>query len=157
MKTFLSNVILALIWGALSGEITGINLLFGFIMGYIILYLAQRVTGNSRYFGRVWSIIVFMLYFLYELVVASLRVAYDVMTPTHYNKPGIIAYALDQLTDIEITLLANVISLTPGTLSLDVSEDRKTLYIHAMFIDDADELRREIKNGLERRLLEVLR
>ena len=54
-------------------------------------------------------------------------------------------------------LLANLVSLTPGTLSLEVSEDRRVLYIHAMFVDDRDALRRQIKDGFERRLLEVMR
>ena len=72
-------------------------------------------------------------------------------------RPGIVAIPLEARTDDEITLLANVISLTPGTLSLDVSDDRKVLYIHAMFIDDEQQLRDEIKSGFERRLLDVLR
>ena len=72
-------------------------------------------------------------------------------------RPGVIGIPLDAKTDLEITMLANVISLTPGTLSLDVSPDRKTLYIHAMYVVDPDELRREIKDGLERRLMELLR
>ncbi len=60
-------------------------------------------------------------------------------------------------SDVEITLLANLVTLTPGTLSLDVSEDRSTLFVHAMFVDDPDVLRREIKHGFERRVLELLR
>jgi multicomponent Na+:H+ antiporter subunit E len=106
---------------------------------------------------KVGQVVRFLLVFLKELMVASIRVAYDVVTPTYYMRPGIIAIPLDAKTDLEITLLANVISLTPGTLSLDVSEDRKTLYIHAMFIDNENDLRREIKDGLEKRLLEVMR
>ena len=72
-------------------------------------------------------------------------------------RPGVIGIPLDAETDLEITMLANVISLTPGTLSLDVSEDRKTLYIHAMYVENPDDLRTEIKDGLEKRLLELLR
>ncbi|NNJ70240.1 MAG: Na+/H+ antiporter subunit E, partial [Kiritimatiellales bacterium] len=71
--------------------------------------------------------------------------------------PGVIGIPLDAETDLEITMLANIISLTPGTLSLDVSEDRKTLYIHAMYVINPEDLRNEIKDGLERRLLELLR
>ena len=79
------------------------------------------------------------------------------ITPPFYSRPGIVAVPLDARTDFEIMTLANLISLTPGTLSLDVSEDRRTLYVHAMFIDDPDALRREIKQGMERRVLEALR
>jgi multicomponent Na+:H+ antiporter subunit E len=61
------------------------------------------------------------------------------------------------MSDNEITMLSNLLTLTPGTLSLDVSADRKVLYVHAMYIDDVDEVRRKIKEGFERRILEVLR
>jgi multicomponent Na+:H+ antiporter subunit E len=72
--------------------------------------------------------------------------------------PGVIAVPLDARTDAEITLLANLITLTPGTLSIDVSADRKVLYIHTMDLgDDPVRFRREIKEGFERRLLEVMR
>lgn len=64
---------------------------------------------------------------------------------------------IEAKTDLEITLLANLITLTPGTLTLDVAPDRKSLYVHAMFVDDPEQIRAEIKNGMERRLLEVMR
>ena len=57
---------------------------------------------------------------------------------------------------LQIVSLANLISLTPGSLSLDVSPDRKTLYVHVMFVDDPDMIRREVKEGLERRVMEAL-
>lgn len=157
MTMFLANIILALIWGAMSGEMTFSSFLLGYIVGYIILLLTQRFSGESRYFGKVWHSFLFIFFFLREMLVASVRVAYDVLTPTHHNRPGIIKYSVEGLNAIEITLLAKIISLTPGTLSLDVSEDGKWLYIHAMFIDDPEELKREIKMTLEKRLLEVIR
>nr|WP_253451995.1 Na+/H+ antiporter subunit E [Halomonas sp. Y3] len=63
---------------------------------------------------------------------------------------------LEARTELEITMVANLISLTPGTLSLDVSDDRKVLYIHAMFLDDEEELRRNLKE-MEYRALELFR
>ena len=72
-------------------------------------------------------------------------------------RPGVVAIPLDAETDAEITLLANLITLTPGTLSLDVSDDRRVLYIHAMYVDDVEELRRSIKDGFEKRVMELLR
>jgi multicomponent Na+:H+ antiporter subunit E len=97
------------------------------------------------------------LFFIWELILANLRVAYDVVTPRHHMRPGVIGVPLAAHTDLEITVLSSMISLTPGTLSLDVSADRKILYIHAMYIDDVDAVRRKIKDGFERRVLEVLR
>ena len=73
--------------------------------------------------------------------------------------PGVVAIPLDARTDVEITLLANLITLTPGSVSLDLSEDRRVLYVHAMYIvgGDVDAYRRAVKEGLERRVLELLR
>jgi multicomponent Na+:H+ antiporter subunit E len=71
-------------------------------------------------------------------------------------RPGVIGIPLRARTDLEITVLANLITMTPGTLSLDVSPDRRTLYIHAMYIHDPEALRRDIQDNLERRVLELL-
>jgi multicomponent Na+:H+ antiporter subunit E len=97
------------------------------------------------------------LFFIWELILANLRVAHDGRTPRHYMRPGVLAVPLDAQTDLEITMLSNLITLTPGTLSLDISVDRRVLYLHAMYIDDVEEVRKKIKYGYERRILEVLR
>lgn len=154
---FLYNIALAFTWSVLNGSIDSRSLVIGFVVGYFILGAMHLEGEKSAYFRKVGQTLGFIALFLKELMVSSFRVAYDVVTPTYYMKPGVIAIPLDAETDAEITLLANVITLTPGTLSLDVSEDRKALYIHAMFIDDPDELRREIKDGLEKKLLKVMR
>lgn len=157
MNAFLWNLSLAFIWATMSGRFTLVNLLVGFGLGYGILLLAQRIVGTAAYSWRVWRLMGFVPFFLWELLLANLRVAYDVVTPTLRMRPGVVAIPLEAQTDTEITLLANLLTLTPGTLSLDVSEDRRTLYIHAMFIGEPERVRRRIKDGFERRLLEVLR
>jgi multicomponent Na+:H+ antiporter subunit E len=160
MNVFLWNLLLALIWTAMSGQFTLTNLLVGLVIGYGSLFLAQPVSGPSPYFMKVYRIAAFFLFFLWELLLANLRVAHDVITPRLRTRPGVVAIPLEAQTDVEITLLANLISMTPGTLSLDVSEDRCTLYLHAMFVDeqsDPEALQRHIKEGFERRLLEILR
>ncbi len=90
---------------------------------------------------------------------ANLKVTWDVITPKFYMQPGVIAYPLVANTDMEITILANLISLTPGTLSLEVSEDRKILYFHAMYIKNGDieGAIREVREGFEKKLLEITR
>ena len=157
MNMFLYNIALAFLWALLNGEVNDTNLIIGFLIGYLILGTVRFRNQTTSYFAKVSQAVRFALVFLKELMVSSVRVAYDVITPTDHAKPGVIAVPLDAETDAEIALLANVITLTPGTLSLDVSEDRKTLYIDAMFIDDPDAMRREIKDGLEKRLLELMR
>ena len=133
------------------------TLVQGFIVGYGALWLTRPLYGESRYFMRVATIIRLGLFFIKALVVSNLRVLWDVVTPAHISRPGIIGILLDARTDLEIMLVANLISLTPGTLSVDLSEDRRTLYVHVMFLDDIEAVRQEIKQGLERRVLEVLR
>ncbi len=157
MNYFFFNVFLALVWALASGHISLLNLVIGFLLGYGVLWFSQPLIGPSRYFQRLPVLLRFAGYFFWQLLLSNLRVAYDVVTPHLYMRPGIVAVPLDAKTDQEITLLANLITLTPGTLSLDVSEDRRTLYVHAMFVDSPDEVRESIKNGFERRLLELMR
>lgn len=156
--TFLMwNILLALSWAGLTEKVTASNLSIGFLIGFVILFLVRRLLRPSLYFPKVRQVLNLATFFVWELMLANLRIAYEVITPTYYMKPGVVAIPLDVETDAEITLLANLITLTPGTLSLDVSQDRRVLYIHAMYIDDIEELRRSIKDGFEKRVAEVLR
>ncbi|CAN5273741.1 Na+/H+ antiporter subunit E [soil metagenome] len=157
MRALLLNFLLALTWAAVTGIFSARNLTIGFVLGFLILLFADRTTDHASYIGRIIKLGSFIGFFVWELMVANIRMAHSVITPSTTMRPGVIAIPLSAKTDAEITLLANLISLTPGTLSIDVSTDRKTLYIHAMFIDDVDTMRYEIKTGFERRLLEVLR
>jgi multicomponent Na+:H+ antiporter subunit E len=154
---FLLNILLAIAWILLTGELTAENFIEGLIIGYIILWVSKAALGGTRYFKKIPKAISFFLYFVKELIVANLKVAFDIITPKDYMEPGIVAVPLDAETDMEITLLANLITLTPGTLSLDVSKDKKVLYIHTLYLEDTEKFRSEIKNGMEKRLLEVLR
>ena len=157
MSLFTLNLFLAIVWAAIAGMFSLGGLMAGFALGYLVLWVTRHLYDDTRYFRRVFKAIALFAYFVTELVRSSFRVAYDVLTPTINARPGIVAVPLDARTDAEITLLANLIGLTPGSLGLDVSSDRKTLYVHVMFLEDPDKTRDEIKNGLERRLLEVMR
>ncbi|MBN2119224.1 MAG: Na+/H+ antiporter subunit E [Anaerolineales bacterium] len=157
MTYFMLNIALALAWAALTGNFNPANLIAGFALGYGALFVIRRALEPSDYFVKVWQVIGFVFFFLWELLLANLRVAHDVLTLRNYMKPRVIALPLDARTDAEITALAYFISLTPGTLSLDISTDRNTMFIHAMYAPDADALRREIKQGVERRLLRLMR
>jgi len=97
------------------------------------------------------------LLFLRELVLSALAVAWAVVQPKIGIRPALIAYPLTVTTDAQITLLANMITLTPGTLSVDVSEDRRTLYIHVLDMDSKEGLIGQIAAGFETRILEVTR
>jgi multicomponent Na+:H+ antiporter subunit E len=157
MSYLLINLVLALAWTALTGQFGPTNMLIGLVLGYVVLFISRRALGPSDYFVKVPLVFGFVAYFLRELVLANLRVALDVLTAQPRMQPRIIALPLEARTSGEITALSYLISLTPGTLSLDVSADREVLYIHAMYAQDADKVRQELKNDLERRLLAVMR
>ena len=152
------NLILTLVWSGLLGGITLANLVSGFLVSYILLWLVTRgQRGHDGYFGKLPRVFGFVGYYFWELVKSNAIIAYDVLTPTHHMKPGVIGIPIEAKTDLEITVLANFITMTPGTLSLDISPDRKTLYVHAMYIHDPEELRRDIKENFEPRVLALLR
>lgn len=157
IKYFLMNLLLSFIWVALTGSLSYSNFIFGLLLGFFVLWIMSRNEYDQRYFYRVPKIIGFLLYFIYEMIKANLQVAYDVMTPKYFFRPGVIRFPLSAKTDLEINVLSTFISLTPGTLILDVSEDKKALYIHVMYLNDPETFINGLKMGVERRLMEVLR
>ena len=150
------GLLLAIVWVGATGVTTLPNLFAGFLLALLVLAALRRRDGAGP-LRRLRRAVALAAYFAWEMLVANVRVAHDVLTPAYRMRPAVVAIPLDANTDLEITLLANLISLTPGTLSLDVSADRRTLYVHGMFVRDRDSFIRSIKSGLERRLLEVLR
>lgn len=157
MRLFALNLAIAIIWVAVWGNASFANLLLGFAVGFVALWVVKPLFGEPTYFQRFVGVLRLIGYFLYDLFMSSIRVIHDVLTPEIHSKPGIIAVPLDAETDAEILLTANLISLTPGTLSLDVSSDRKILYVHAMFLEDVEEMRRGLKDGMEAKILEAMR
>jgi multicomponent Na+:H+ antiporter subunit E len=157
VNLFLLNIFLALGFSAVLGQLNLSGFIAGFVVGYLALWLSKPLYGSTRYFERLPKVLGLITFFGKELLISNVKVLWDVITPQHISRPGIIAIPLDARTDAEIMLVANLISLTPGTLSLDLSEDRRLLYVHVMFLDDIDQMRRQIKQGLERRVLEVMR
>jgi multicomponent Na+:H+ antiporter subunit E len=153
------NLLLALAWAALQAEFTLGNLLVGYVLGYLILLLLVRggVLPESRYVGKVALALGLAAFFLKEWIFANIRLARDVLSTEYSIRPGIIAMPLDANRDSEILLLSALINLTPGSVALDVSPDRSTLYVHSMYVETADAARAEIKNGYERRILLLLR
>ncbi|MTI18940.1 Na+/H+ antiporter subunit E [Rhodobacteraceae bacterium RKSG542] len=154
---FLANLLMAVAWAAVSGSFTGLNLVFGFVLATLTLYVIREQVAFRRYIARSWRITKLALTFFWELVKSSWRVFIMLINPKLDVQPGIIAMPLTVTKDYEITLLANMITLTPGTLSMDVSEDRKTLYIHCVDVPDPDETIREIKESFERQIMEAFR
>ena len=157
MNLFALNLVLAFVWAFATGSLSEVNLLVGFLVGMGVLHVVGEALGDARYAVRFFRAIGLIGFFLIELALSSVRVAIDVLKPEMTMTPAVIAVPLDVRSDAEITLLANLISLTPGTLSLDVADDKPCLYVHAMYGEDPEAVADEIKRSFERRIQEVFR
>ncbi len=109
-----------------------------------------------RILMRLPRLVWFGLWFLWELTAANALVAWEVLTPRHHMRPGIVAVPTNTRSELETMWLANLISLTPGTLTLDVSEDQSVLYIHGLHIVTPDHLRERVQR-FEQKLLKAIR
>jgi multicomponent Na+:H+ antiporter subunit E len=148
----LGSLLLALTWIALQGEVSLVNLVTGYVIGYAILTLLGRGgVMPSTLAARTLHAIRLAAFFAWELLLANFRVAADVLRG-HRIEPAVVAIPLDITSDGEILLLSMLINITPGSVTIDLSDDRRTLYVHVMHMKSADETRREIKDGFERRV-----
>lgn len=162
------NVLLALAWMVLNNAYGPADLAVGLLFGFLVLRVSWRALADEpfilgRYLrfasGRpavmTWRWLRFLAFGFGEIVKSNIAVARAVLTPKMQLRPGIVAIPLDLKSDEGITTLANLITLTPGTVTLDISSDRKTLYIHAFEVTDAEALRRDTKAAFERRVQEL--
>lgn len=170
MGFFLRALSLAIVWAALQGAFSLPNLVFGLGVGAAVVWFVRPLyelsdprDQENPIWGRGFALrlvrmVVLVLVFLKELLLSGVRVAREVLRPTLRIQPGVIAYPLDVRTGREITVLANLISLTPGTLSLEVSDDRQVLFIHALLVEneEATEVRKSIKQSLEKHVARAL-
>ncbi len=158
MTLFILNIVLAAAWAISTGGYTMLNLLFGFILGGLALYVVrERFDGAETYFGRSGRILGLAWTFIRELILSGVRVALFALKPRLDFTPGIVAIPLSTDRDVEITILANMITLTPGTMSIDVSADKATIFVHAIDASDPDDLRRTTKRVFERRIMDAFR
>lgn len=150
-------VILALIWAGITGSFSGLNLLFGGLIGGVTVLLLRHTLTGPDHLRRARLALSLLGLFLYELMASAIRVAIIVLRPDMNKiiRPAIIGVPLSVKSDIQITMLANLITLTPGTLSVDLSPDRSTLYVHTLTFDTREAMIADIKNGFEKKVLEV--
>ncbi|MBD8065368.1 Na+/H+ antiporter subunit E [Devosia sp. PTR5] len=150
-------ILLAIGWGGITGNFSGLNLIFGAIIGGGAVLLLRDHVGSPSALRTVRHVLGLVLLFLYELVVSAVRVALIVIRPNIEKalSPAIVAVPVSLKTDAEITILANMITLTPGTLSIDVSADRQVIYVHTLALSSKEALVSEISDGFERKVREV--
>ncbi|WP_170008044.1 Na+/H+ antiporter subunit E [Bacillus fonticola] len=151
----LLNVLLAFVWMLLQVSFDGATFVIGYLLGLFILFVFRRFFPSRFYIGRVIAIVHLLLVFLKELVLSNVDVLKLVLKPKLDIQPGIFALPIEVKKDWEITVLANLITLTPGTLVIDV--DDGILYVHAVDLPNVEEAIQGIKDSFERLIREVSR
>jgi len=152
------SIVLSLFWSAISGEFTATNLFIGLLIGNFVLYLANGALDILWYFQKIRAFIFLIGMLFLELIRSSLHIAYDILTFKGRMRPGVIRLPLEVRTPAEITLLSNMISFTPGTLSLDLSQESRALYVHVMYLPDSIKIVAPVlKKKYESIVLELLR
>lgn len=156
-RLLLINLLISLFWPVLVGEFTLGTLFYGFGLGFIVLALLERRYGRLSL--RLFS---FTLYVIYAILESNVRLAvivlHNLVSTQPTVRPGIMAVPLELKHPLDITVLASIITLTPGTLSVDLrpeSDGSQTLFVHAMHIDRPDAFRDEIKTKFEARIFQM--
>ncbi|WP_444937739.1 Na+/H+ antiporter subunit E [Microbulbifer sp. JMSA002] len=155
MRVFLLNLILAISWSALTGNATLTNFCFGYFVGYLALRVSPKIPEGTKYFQRLPRLIRLGSFFLQELVLSSLRAVLEVFSPKLQSRPQVVRLPLEITDQTQIFILANLISLTPGTVVLEITPDNSGFLVHTMFVDDPDIFREEIHLGFEKRVREA--
>lgn len=160
MTFFALNVLLALVWASLWDSFTPVDLISGYLFGYVALWLARRLASGEqeeRYFRVLPQVFILFAYFVKELVKSCLMVARDCISPRPRLSPAVFRFPIGPKSDLEIFVLANLITLTPGTLTLDVTEDKDALIIHSIYAEDTDAVIEDLRSGMELRVSRVFR
>lgn len=136
---------LTAVWVTLWESVSAANLLGGVAVAGVVVYLLPPRTPVSRVGFRPFAAIRLILYFLWELILASAEVAWEVATPRNRIRPAVVSVQLD--TDVPgiITAVANMVSLTPGTITLEVDEDNRTLFIHVLHLKTVEDTRTSVR------------
>ncbi len=152
----LLTLTLIVVWQMLVNKLTLGNLLLGTILGLIIPVITSPYWPNRPRLRSVPRIIGYVLLVIWDIIVANVQVAYIILFKANANiKPAWISIPLDIRTPEAITVLAGTITLTPGTVSSDLSADGRSLLVHCLDAPDPDSVRDDIKNRYERRLKEI--
>ncbi|SDC18278.1 multicomponent Na+:H+ antiporter subunit E [Paenibacillus sp. UNCCL117] len=153
----LLNLMIAAVWMFLQNEWSAAQFIVGFLVGAGCIGLLRRFWPHDFYLRRLWAVLKLLALFAKELIASSIAVSLQLLRPKLAIRPGIFAYKTELKSDWEITVLSCLICLTPGTLTLDVSPDGQTLYIHALDIEDSEQLSGQIKETFEQAIMEVTR
>lgn len=151
------NIFISLMWMFLSEDYSFQTFLFGYIVGALLLFMLNRFFQGRFYLYPIYKAIVLILIFIRELILSNISIVKLVYSRKPDFEPGIFEMPIEVTKSWEITLLANLITLTPGTLTVAISDDQTKFFIHAMDIEDKEEAIFEIKNTFEKAIMEVTR
>ncbi len=148
--------VLAVVWTLLQNDVSAGMIVFGLILGIIIPWGTSIWWPDTPKGFRLGKMITYGLVVLWDIVVANVQVAWIVLTvPNSKLKPAWIEVPLELRQPEAITMLAGTITLTPGTVSSDLSAEGHSLLVHVLHTDDPDGVCHDIKTRYERRLLEI--
>jgi multicomponent K+:H+ antiporter subunit E len=151
----LFSLCLWLIWLLLGNTLAPGQILLGALIALTLPLFTVRFWPDRPRLRRPWKLLSYLAMLLWDITLANLVVARLILDPTRKLRPAFIRLPLDLCNDFAIVVLANTISLTPGTVSADLSLDRRTLLIHALDVEDEEELIVHIKYRYERPLQEI--
>ncbi len=153
------SLLLFVAWLVLNNTLAPGHLVLGALLAIVIPWLVAGLAAPQPAIKRYDLAGKYLLIVLYDIVVANIEVAIKVLGPVGKLRPGFVAVPLDFSGDspneLLITLLASTISLTPGTVSAEVSQDRKWLYVHVLHLEDEQALITQIKQRYEGKLKEI--
>lgn len=148
------SVILVIVWLLLNEFSVG-HLVLGSLLGIMIPWLTAPLSDPHERVKKPIRALRYLIMVLWDIVLSNFEVAVRIMRSNRHLRPGLIALPLDLTGQFPLAVLASTISLTPGTVSIDFSEDMKWLYIHALHVDDEQQLIQRIKSRYEAPLKEI--
>lgn len=154
---FLNNLLLAIIWVLATGALTEENFIFGFLISFGILYIITINREDRKYFTMLPKLLSFILFMSWEIIKSNLLTVKESLYAKSKLNPAMVKVPLTVESDFEISILATMVSVTPGTLVMDISDDKKVMYVHVMHLVDKQGFINEVKNKFEKRLLEIMR
>jgi multicomponent Na+:H+ antiporter subunit E len=135
---------LVALWAALWGNLRAPTVLSGIAVAVGVQVVLPGAMPKPAGAVRPLHFVRFLAYFAYKLVEANLVVAWEVVTPRTRINQGIVAVPITGASDVVITSVANAISLTPGTLTVEVRRDPATLYVHVLHLHSVEDTRRAV-------------
>jgi len=150
------TLLLAIVWTLLQNQVSAGMVVFGLILGILIPWATSIWWPNTPRVFHIGKMARYSLLVLWDIMVANVEVAWIVLTvPNAKLKPAWISIPLELRQPEAITMLAGTITLTPGTVSADLSNEGSCLLVHVLHTDDPDAVRDEIKSRYEARLKEI--